>query len=114
LHVSPDVQGRFLGGIRCRVSRGLLILARLDTLFPVLLGARLLLFCCDGKKVVLAKVLGVMADLSNVMRQSESAVLFEDPLLHYLRSDLKPARTSSEKSCGCSQAAKCPPLSSLL
>jgi hypothetical protein len=31
-----------------------------------------------------------------------------------LRSDLKPARTSSEKSCGCSQAAKCPPLSSLL
>ena len=33
---------------------------------------------------------------------------------HYLRSDRKPARTSSEKSCGCSQAAKCPPLSSLL
>lgn len=32
----------------------------------------------------------------------------------YLRSDLNPARTSSEKSCGCSQAAKCPPLSSLL
>jgi len=31
-----------------------------------------------------------------------------------LRSDLKPARTSSEKSCGCSHAAKCPPLSSLL
>jgi hypothetical protein len=30
------------------------------------------------------------------------------------RSDLKPARTSSAKSCGCSQAAKCPPLSSLL
>ena len=25
------------------------------------------------------------------------------------RSDLKPARISSEKSCGCSQAAKCPP-----
>src|SRR5580700_9955551 len=25
------------------------------------------------------------------------------------RSDLKPARTSSEKSFGCSQAAKCPP-----
>ena len=36
------------------------------------------------------------------------------PLLHYLRSGLKPARTSSENSCGCSQAAKCPPLSSLL
>jgi len=33
---------------------------------------------------------------------------------HYLRSDLRPTRTSSEKSCGCSQAAKCPPLSSLL
>ena len=29
----------------------------------------------------------------------------------YLRSDLKPARTSSARSCGCSQAAKCPPLS---
>jgi hypothetical protein len=27
----------------------------------------------------------------------------------YDRSDLNPARTSSEKSCGCSQAAKCPP-----
>ncbi len=34
----------------------------------------------------------------------------EDPY----RSDLKPARTSSEKSFGCSQAAKCPPLGSLL
>jgi hypothetical protein len=32
----------------------------------------------------------------------------------YVRSDLKPARISSEKSFGCSQAAKCPPLSSLL
>jgi hypothetical protein len=32
----------------------------------------------------------------------------------YLRSGLKPARTSSEKSCGCSQAAKCPPLSTSL
>ena len=31
-----------------------------------------------------------------------------------LRSGLKPARTSSERSCGCSQAAKCPPLLSLL
>src|ERR1700730_2388222 len=30
------------------------------------------------------------------------------------RNDLKPARTSSEKSFGCSQAAKCPPLGSLL
>ena len=30
------------------------------------------------------------------------------------RSDRKAARTSSEKSCGCSQAAKCPPLSSSL
>ena len=36
------------------------------------------------------------------------------PLLRYPRSDLKPARTSSEKSCGCSQAAKCPPVSTLL
>jgi len=30
------------------------------------------------------------------------------------RSDLNPARTSSEKSFGCSQAAKCPPFSTLL
>jgi hypothetical protein len=30
-----------------------------------------------------------------------------------LRSGLKSARTSSEKSCGCSQAAKCPPFLSL-
>ena len=34
--------------------------------------------------------------------------------VRYLRSDLKPTRTSSERSFGCSQAAKCPPLSSLL
>src|SRR5438270_633819 len=31
-----------------------------------------------------------------------------------LRSDLKPTRTSSERSFGCSHAAKCPPLSTLL
>ena len=31
-----------------------------------------------------------------------------------VRSDLKPARSSSVKSFGCSQAGKCPPLSSLL
>ena len=31
-----------------------------------------------------------------------------------LRSDLKPARTSSEKSFGCSRAAKWPPFSTLL
>jgi hypothetical protein len=31
-----------------------------------------------------------------------------------LRSGLKPARTSSENSCGCSQAAKCPPLARAL
>jgi AraC family transcriptional regulator len=31
-----------------------------------------------------------------------------------LRSDLKPARSSSERSLGCSQAAKWPPFSSLL
>jgi hypothetical protein len=38
----------------------------------------------------------------------------KNPLLHYLRSGLKPARTSWQKSFGCSQAAKCAPLSSLL
>jgi len=32
----------------------------------------------------------------------------------YMRSDLNPARSSSTNSSGCSQAAKCPPLSSLL
>ena len=30
------------------------------------------------------------------------------------RSDLNPARSSSEKIVGCSKAAKCPPLGSLL
>jgi hypothetical protein len=35
-------------------------------------------------------------------------------LLAYSRSDLKPDRTSSENSCGCSQAAKCPPLARAL
>src|SRR5215831_3602097 len=35
-------------------------------------------------------------------------------MLHYLRSGRKPARTSSDKSAGCSQAAKCPPLLCLL
>ena len=30
------------------------------------------------------------------------------------RSDRRPARTSSANSCGCSQAAKCPPLSTSL
>jgi hypothetical protein len=33
---------------------------------------------------------------------------------HYLRSDLKPVRSSSERNFGCSQAAKWPPLGSLL
>ena len=37
-----------------------------------------------------------------------------NPFDDYVRSDLKPARTSSEKTCGCSQAAKCPPVSTLL
>ena len=32
----------------------------------------------------------------------------------YVRSDLSPTRSSSTKSFGCSHAAKCPPLSSLL
>jgi hypothetical protein len=34
--------------------------------------------------------------------------------VNYERSDLKLARTSSENSCGCSQAAKWPPLGSSL
>ena len=40
--------------------------------------------------------------------------LKKPPPTGYPRSDLKPVRTSSEKSCGCSQAAKCPPLATLL
>ena len=46
----------------------------------------------------------------NVNRDPNQDNIVDDQL----RSGLKPARTSSEKSCGCSQAAKCPPLSSLL
>jgi hypothetical protein len=37
-----------------------------------------------------------------------------EPLVHYLRNDLKAARTSSENSFGSSQAAKCPPRSTSL
>ena len=36
------------------------------------------------------------------------------PVVSYLRSDLKAARTSSENSFGSSQAAKCPPRSTSL
>jgi hypothetical protein len=32
----------------------------------------------------------------------------------YWRKELKPARISSDRNFGCSQAAKCPPLGSLL
>jgi hypothetical protein len=35
-------------------------------------------------------------------------------IVRYLRNGLKPARTSSANNCGCSHAAKCPPLSILL
>ena len=42
-------------------------------------------------------------------RPSPTAFRFD-----YLRSDLKPARISSERNFGCSQAAKCPPLGSVL
>ena len=37
-----------------------------------------------------------------------------EPLVLYLRNDLKAARTSSENSFGSSQAAKCPPRSTSL
>lgn len=37
-----------------------------------------------------------------------------EPLVRYLRNDLKAARTSSENSFGSSQAAKCPPRSASL
>ena len=45
---------------------------------------------------------------------SRSEILFGSQVPAYLRSGLKPARTSSDKSCGCSQAAKWPPLSCFL
>jgi len=48
------------------------------------------------------------------VRESPKERDCSQPCLGYLRSDLNPARTSSEKSCGCSQAAKCPPLSTSL
>jgi len=35
-------------------------------------------------------------------------------LVSYVRSDRKPARISSDRNSGCSKAAKCPPLGSLL
>ena len=50
----------------------------------------------------------------DVLGYSRRRALGVPPALSTYLSDLKPARTSSEKSCGCSQAAKCPPLSSLL
>jgi len=37
-----------------------------------------------------------------------------EPLVGYLRNDLKAARTSSENSFGSSHAAKCPPRSTSL
>ena len=37
-----------------------------------------------------------------------------EPLVRYLRNNLKAARTSSENSFGSSQAAKCPPRSTSL
>jgi hypothetical protein len=37
-----------------------------------------------------------------------------ESVVFYVRSDLKPARSSSLRNFGCSNAAKCPPLGSLL
>ena len=51
---------------------------------------------------------------SGLRRRRASPAACVPLLLHYLRSDLKPVRTSSDKSCGCSQAAKCPPLATAL
>ena len=50
-------------------------------------------------------------ELSHAVARPSAA---RSPCFDYLRSDLKPARTSWEKSAGCSQAAKCPPLATLL
>jgi hypothetical protein len=57
-----------------------------------------------------------------ITRQNESVILFRPNAdgiannlpLRYARSDLKPTRSSSVSSFGCSHAAKCPPFSSLL
>ena len=46
----------------------------------------------------------MQAELEQLLRQTR----------FYLRSDLNPARTSSTNSCGCSHAAKWPPLASVL
>src|SRR5262249_47028298 len=55
-------------------------------------------------------------DDKNVYRfqKLERAAPGGTPQLHYLRSGLKPARSSSTKSSGSSQAAKWPPLSTSL
>jgi murein DD-endopeptidase len=53
----------------------------------------------------------------NEMPMMNAIVRFQrekPPPERYPRSVRKPARTSSENSCGCSHAAKCPPLSSVL
>src|ERR1700730_7310324 len=51
---------------------------------------------------------------SNLDRSASQYPLCAASPFYGYRSDLKPARISSEKSFGCSQAAKCPPLGSLL
>jgi hypothetical protein len=77
-----------------------------------------LLVARDQKEVVATlretvRVTTPMPEEAPVITAVPWVTIFRGPRT-YVRSDLKPARTSSEKSCGCSQAAKCPPLSSLL
>ncbi len=52
--------------------------------------------------------------IAAVLTKRRRSRLMLTHLLTYLRSDLKPARTSSEKIFGCSHAAKWPPFSTLL
>jgi hypothetical protein len=52
--------------------------------------------------------------LQEATRRARAAGPARTSSAHYLRSGLKPTRTSSEKSSGCSQAAKWLPLGSVL
>ena len=74
-----------------------------------------------GNSQVLANGMGALNEngVINVKNKSHSitAQLVIPEVAFYafaLRDDRNVARTSSEKSCGCSQAAKCPPTSCFL
>ena len=59
-------------------------------------------------------LIGGLLKVTYEWRSAEPYPADRSQWLRYVRSDLKLTRTSSEKSFGCSQAAKWPPFSSLL